>query len=200
LYRKTVDQWADVLTYDEQAGTMYERQIPILGLPAALGSTSLPPTFLSRFHERKAKALPGTRLRVGVNWQGSTAHRNDKHRSMPWETFKRALPEGIEVVNLCREHPAGDVPPADFSHFGQTRDMVLSCDLVVTVDTGVAHLAADLGVPTWVMVAVPMDWRWGRPGVPETPWYPMMTLYWQKQPGDWAPVLKAVHDDLEMRR
>ena len=137
---------------------------------------------------------------MGICWQGNTSHRNDKHRSMPWDTFKAALPSGIEYVNLCREQPAGDLPPATFTHFGETRDMLLTCDYVVTVDTGVAHLAADLGIPTWMLVGLPMDWRWGTPGARLTKWYPTMAIYWQTTAGDWTQPLADIRKDLEMRR
>jgi hypothetical protein len=76
--------------------------------------------------------------------------------------------------------------------------LVAGCDLIVTVDTMIAHLAGALGRPTWLLLKAEPDWRW-TPGVRVTPWYPAMRLYPQASPGDWAPVIAEVARDLAAR-
>ncbi len=76
-----------------------------------------------------------------------------------------------------------------------TAALVAACDLVVTVDTMIAHLAGALGRPTWLLLKAEPDWRWN-PAATVTPWYPDMRLYVQRTPGDWAAVLADVARDL----
>ncbi len=79
-----------------------------------------------------------------------------------------------------------------------TAALVAGCDLVVTVDTMIAHLAGALGRPTWLLLKHEPDWRW-MPGARDTPWYPRMRLYPQRTAGDWAPVIAEVAQDLAER-
>jgi hypothetical protein len=78
---------------------------------------------------------------------------------------------------------------------GATAALIAGVDLVVTVDTMIAHLAGAMGRPTWLLLKAEPDWRWN-PARPDTPWYPTMRLYAQPTPGDWASVLAAVTRDL----
>ena len=76
--------------------------------------------------------------------------------------------------------------------------LVAACDLVITVDTMIAHLSGALGRPTWLLLRADPDWRW-TPGARTTPWYPATRLYHQPRPGDWASVIKEVAHDLSAR-
>jgi hypothetical protein len=79
-----------------------------------------------------------------------------------------------------------------------TASLVAAVDLVITVDTMIAHLAGALGKPTWLMLKAEPDWRWN-PRLTSTPWYPSMRLYVQTTPGDWRTVIARVGRDLAMR-
>jgi hypothetical protein len=68
-------------------------------------------------------------------------------------------------------------------------------DLVITVDTMMAHLAGSLGIPTWILLPTEPDWRWME-GRTDTPWYPNARLFRQRRPGDWQPVLCEIRDSL----
>jgi hypothetical protein len=94
-------------------------------------------------------------------------------------------PTGLPVLN-----PGGC--PFDLE---ATASLVASCALVITVDTMIAHLAGALGRPTWLLLKAEPDWRW-TPGVTDTPWYPTMRLFHQREPGAWEPVLRAVQQAL----
>ncbi len=147
-------------------------------------------------------------LRVGLVWAGSPVHRNDRNRSIPARLFAPLLevpgvdfcslqvgPAGAQLSEL---DPAGgriaDPTPhlADFAH---TAGLVDGLDLVITVDTAVAHLAGGLGRPVWVLLPFAPDWRWMLERT-DSPWYPSMRLFRQKSPGDWAPVLEDLADCL----
>lgn len=81
-------------------------------------------------------------------------------------------------------------------NFVDTAAIVLACDLVITSDSALAHLAGGLGVPTWLLLHHLPDWRWGLEG--ETSfWYPSMKLFRQSRPGDWDSVISQVHKALQ---
>jgi ADP-heptose:LPS heptosyltransferase len=84
---------------------------------------------------------------------------------------------------------------SDMQDFADTAAMIANLDLVVSVDTGVAHLAGAMGKPTWLLTPVGPDWRWFL-NRSDSPWYPSMRLYRQKAPNDWGPVMRRVAADL----
>jgi tetratricopeptide (TPR) repeat protein len=128
-------------------------------------------------------------FRIGLMARGSPVHENDRNRSLPAaaEAALRALP--AEVIGLAPEETgAGD--------FAETADIVAALDLVITVDTAVAHLAGAMGKPAWVLLpAAWQDWRWLRERR-DSPWYPSLRLYRQRAAGDWDEVVDAVRRDL----
>jgi Flp pilus assembly protein TadD len=188
-------------------------QCPLLSLPLAFGTTpqTVPPPLpglradpglVARWRQQLA---PGVR-RVGIAWSGNAQHKNDRHRSIPLALFRSIAAQGWQFVSLQPE-----VRPADRdvlqSWSGivdldpQLRDFrdtaaVLEClDLVVTVDTSVAHLAGTLGLPVWILLPRNPDWRWLMDRS-DTPWYPGARLYRQADTGAWMPVLEQVRRDL----
>ena len=142
--------------------------------------------------------------RVGIAWAGRPTHPNDRRRSMALADLA-AIGQIADVsfVSLQKIVPDRDRPalagifPGLVDHgdlltdFAQTAALIASLDLVVTVDTAVAHLAGALGRPVWVMLADPPDWRWML-GRTDTAWYPTMRFFRQPRPGDWAAVADAV--------
>jgi hypothetical protein len=126
--------------------------------------------------------------RIGVAWNGNPQHHNDHNRSLPSQLGAEllALPG---VISLKPE----DTGAADFA---DTAAIVAGLDLVITVDTSVAHLAGAMGKPVWILLPEHgCDWRWMR-GRTDSPWYPSATLYRQLAPGDWRSVLDRVKADL----
>ena len=126
--------------------------------------------------------------RIGVVWKGEAANANNRFRSMPSDQAARllALPGAISL------DPA-DTGAVDFQ---ATADLIAGLDLVISVDTAVAHLAGAMGRPVWVMLArYANDWQWPREGA--SPWYPSARLFAQETPGAWAPVVQAVIGEVE---
>ena len=156
---------------------------------------------LARSHPRDS------RLRVGLAWSGNPRNPSDARRSLSLEAFARALPPGLEPVVLQNEVRAADEPallripglvhdPASLDGFARTAAWCAELDLVLTVDTSIAHLAGALGRPTWVLLHHASDWRWLM-GREDTPWYPNTRLFRQTQPGRWDDVLSRVRSSLE---
>lgn len=189
--------------------------VALMSLPHWLGIKSenelLPPWFIPIENERGEKwkaELPPTPFRVGICWAGNFQHKNDHHRSIPLSAFSALfdLPAHFVSVQQMREGEKADMATVQQSHsnvsayelkdFRDTAAIMLNCDLVISVDTSVAHLAGSLGVPTWVLIpGYSTDWRWQIKRT-DSPWYPAMKLYRQPKVGDWKSVLREVRIDL----
>jgi hypothetical protein len=147
-------------------------------------------------------------LRVGLVWRGNPSHPHDQERSVALaELAGLARPEihffslqkgaGCEEISTVSElalRPLGE----QCQNFDDTAAVIEQLDLVITIDTSVAHLAGALGVPTWLMLCWRGEWRWGR-DAGNTPWYPSMRLFRQAVPDDWPGVVAAVRAALEER-
>jgi len=164
--------------------------------------------FESRLNEF---ATDGARLNVGLVWRGNPAQARDVVRSCPLENLRPILEvEEIAFVSLqvgdVGRRELADIPEdirpmsleAEISDFAATARIMLSLDLIITVDTAAAHLAASLGRETWTLLCHTPDWRWGLTG-DITPWYPSMRLFRQPAWGDWDGVASAVRTALSDR-
>ena len=197
-----------------QALPPFDLHCALLSLPLALGTTletipaSIPylhpdPALVAHWRSRLATDPPHPK--VGLVWSGSPTHNNDKHRSLPLEQLLPALSNlftHCQMVSLQKELRPQDehllaAQPA-ILHFGQAlrdyADTAALCslmDVVVTVDTSVAHLAGALGRPVLLLLPANPDWRWMSER-PDSPWYPTMTLLRQTQLGQWGPVLEQL--------
>lgn len=140
---------------------------------------------------------------VGIVWQGNTAHMRDTIRSLPLAHFDQLLnidgptfvslqfgPGTSQIEELGWQDRLIDLSP-ELKGFDRTADVVSKLDLVITVDTSMAHLAGALGVPVWVLLAASADWRWGL-GASETGWYSSARLFRQSTLGDWEGVFADV--------
>lgn len=195
----------------------FDTHCPLLSLPAALRLTvsSVPstPAYLRPQPERTShwsqilghKKAP----RIGIAWSGRPTHKNDRNRSIALAKFRDALPGGAEYVSLQKDVQGEDRAALEkhssIRHFGErlrdfgdTAALCALMDLVVCVDTSVAHLAGALGKETWVLLPSNADWRWLADRI-DTPWYPSMRLYRQPNWGNWTAALAAVRTDLERR-
>jgi tetratricopeptide (TPR) repeat protein len=140
--------------------------------------------------------------KVGIVWAGNPNHTGDKVRSIPFDTFAPLLnTPGVSFVSLqvgSRALDANDyaIGRPELGDYYDTARVLKSLDLVITVDTSVAHLAGALGVLTWILIPLAADWRWMKDR-DETPWYDSVTLYRQKTAGDWPEVIERVRSHLE---
>jgi hypothetical protein len=144
-----------------------------------------------------------TRLRVGVAWAGSGARQKDR-RSIEFNLLEELL--CVEKVcfyslRVAREGEASPVSnslvdwTSEVTDFADSAALMSELDLIISVDTAVAHLAGGLGLPVWTLLPFVADWRWGLE--PETtPWYPTMKLFRQPTLGDWPAVIRTVTEEL----
>ena len=191
-------------------------QCPLMSLPLARGTTpgsvpanvpylSADPARVDAWRRRLARQRAS--LRVGVVWSGSAAHVNDRNRSIPLELFRRVAAPGVQFVTLQPEVRMADRPALEawtgLARFGEelrdfadTAALICALDLVVTVDTSVAHLAGALARPVWILLPHFPDWRWMLDR-DDSPWYPTARLWRQPAPRDWISVLDAIRAELE---
>lgn len=145
--------------------------------------------------------------KVGLVWAGNPEHSNDRRRSMPVDAVRPLLAvAGLTFVSLQVGARSRDVellapfPIVDASprltDFMETAAVVDNLDLVVAVDTAVAHLAGAMGKPVWTLLPFDPDWRWVVSRADDTPWYPSMRLFRQQRQGDWAGPIARVAADL----
>jgi tetratricopeptide (TPR) repeat protein len=190
-----------------------DHHIHLMSLPFALGRPqpftpdapylSAPDDARERWRGRLAE--PG-RLRVGLCASGNPAQGNDANRSIPLASLLAALPPGPAYVLLHKDVRAADQaalaarPDVAFlgdeiTDFADTAAIVEQLDVVISVDTGVSHLAGALGKPVWILACIPADWRYAQDPV-RCDWYPSAVVYRQTTPGDWPGVLERVRRDL----
>jgi tetratricopeptide (TPR) repeat protein len=177
---------------------------PLFTLPLAMatGETTVPaPVGYLRAPRAEAakwaaRLGAGGSLRVGIAWAGNPKHDNDDNRSIaPAELAPLLAVDGVRWVSLQvgPAGPRGAAPPgcidaaAHIDDFLDTAAAITALDLVISIDSAVAHLAGAVGVPTWVLLPVGCDWRWRLEGEASA-WYPTMRLFRQRTYGDWAPV------------
>ncbi|GEO79978.1 glycosyltransferase family 9 protein [Pararhodospirillum oryzae] len=156
-----------------------------------------PPPTLARRWAGRVEAL--ARPRVALAWAGRPRHARDHRRSLPLAALA-PLACVAPFVALSPLPDSGSPPPLalcpvmeTLDDFAETAGLLHEIDLLISVDTAVAHLAGALNRPVWILLPFTPDWRWRRERV-ETPWYPSARLIRQPMPGDWASVLARVRD------
>lgn len=206
-------QYATIIPKNAALPAGIDAQCPLMSLPLALGLTmqTIPPSRVcisvpDRKHEvwREVIGSP-ERTRIGVVWTGRQEYWLDAERSISLQHFDLGDTSGFEMVSLQKEVRPEDRDELDrrrYRHFGPQLDdfgdtaaLVDSVDLVISVDTSVAHLAASLGKPVWLLLPANSDWRWFV-GRADSPWYPTVKLFRQQRHGEWEPVLSKVRAEL----
>jgi Flp pilus assembly protein TadD len=172
-------------------------------IPAA--TSYLPPPPPDRIHAWEDRLGAHDRLRVGLVWSGNPNHSNDRNRSMPLRTLTRLLDVDATFVSLQKDPRDDDKTTlagtaivdltTHLTDFVETAALVSCLDLVITVDTSVAHLAGSLGRPTWILLPFTPDFRW-LIDRSDSPWYPSVRLFRQTETRDYADVVERVRAEL----
>jgi len=210
----TLEGVAQIVIRDEPLPP-FDVHAPLMSLPMAFGTTleTIPAKtpYLSAAPDKVAAwaaqlaagqlAAAGTRPRVGFVWAGNPEHLNDHKRSIALSRFARLFEAPCDFISLQKQVSPADQALLDtlpvrqvakqLHDFSDTAALIAALDLVITVDTSVAHLAGALGKPVWILLQAPFEWRWLETGQ-SSPWYPSATLFRQPQPGDWDSVLAEV--------
>lgn len=191
----------------------FDLQIPLLSLPgifrtdlesipAAVPYLDVPERVPNRQKILGLLSTPKDHVRIGLVWAGSPTHTRDKDRSLPpdflaplaalpevtWFSFQLGVTKGLPIQGMVSLD-------ASIRNFSDTAYALSGMQLVITVDTALAHLAGAMGIPTFLLVSFIPDWRWMM-GRNDSPWYPSMQIYRQPSPGDWASVIQQVLEDL----
>ncbi len=198
------------------AGTLpaFDLHCPISSLPLAFktrletipSAQYLPSPPDSSIQAWENRLGPRTRLRVGLVWSGDPGHVNDHTRSIPLRTLCRILDVDATFVSLQKAPRPSDAAvlrerndiidlTADLTDFTETAALISCLDIVITVDTSVAHLAGALGRPTWILLPWTPDYRWLL-GREDSPWYPSVRLFRQTESREFESVLDRVRDEL----
>lgn len=190
--------------------------LPLLSLPLHLGVSRAQPLhqepylrtrseLIARWHQRLATA---PRPLIGLNWQGNPRKEtgNFRGRSLPLEAFAPlASSWGGSLVALQQGPGSEQLASCSFRDrfvacqeqvsaspdFLETAAVIANCDLVISSDTAVAHLAGGMGHPTWLLLKKVPDWRWGLEGE-HSPWYPTLRLFRQRERGNWPEVMERL--------
>ena len=196
----------------------FDLHCPLSSLPLAFATrletipaapAYVPPPPRARVEAWEARLGAHDKLRVGVVWSGNPAHGNDRNRSMRFATLCRILDVDARFISLqkdprpedaagLRERPEIVDLTAHLTDFVETAALISCLDLVISVDTSVAHLSGALGRPTWILLPNTPDYRWLL-NRDDSPWYPSVRLFRQDERRDYASVLDRVREPLRAR-
>jgi tetratricopeptide (TPR) repeat protein len=193
----------------------FDLHCPLVSLPLALGTRlesipaqvpylSVPPNSVRKW---TSVVGPKRNLRIGVVWSGSSGNKGDTIRSISLRSLLPLANLDAEFVSLQKDVRAGDAAllqeRSDLVHLGDklntfadTAAVIANLDLVISVDTSVAHLAGALAKPVWILLPFLPDFRWLLDRE-DSPWYPTARLFRQQAPGDWSGVISRVVVELE---
>ena len=193
--------------------TGFDYQIPLISLARVCGtelhSIPAPVPYLRPLMDLPPRLGPRTAVRrVGIVWASAVGNPAADRRDCPVAEFAPLTQlQGVELYSFQFGERAADLAACpeleirDLSHllgdFASTAALAAEMDLILTVDTAMAHLAGALGLPVWTLLSEPADWRWLRDRS-NSPWYPTMRLFWQRQAGDWRAVMGEVVAALEL--
>jgi len=189
----------------------FDVHAPLLSLPLILGIGDNVPNdvpYITTSPEKvpawaeKVRPAEG-KLRVGIAWAGNPRHKNDRARSCPPALLEPlGGVDGVAFFSLQKDADPAELPSLrltdltpEFRDFADTAALIANLDLVITVDTAVAHLAGAMAKPVWLMIPSLPDWRWGLDRE-ESRWYPTMRLFRQPTSGDWASVIARIKSAL----
>jgi tetratricopeptide (TPR) repeat protein len=192
----------------------FDLYCPLLSLPLAFGTelATIPANVPyvradeARIVNWRDKLPSNGRLRVGLCWAGTSLHVNNRNRSIALPQFARLFSvSGVDFVSLQKEIAEADASilcdhgvvqfGEELEDFADTAAVIATLDLVITVDTSVAHLAGAMGKATAVLIPFASDFRWLRDRT-DSPWYPTLRLFRQSAIGDWAAPLDRLHQEL----
>jgi tetratricopeptide (TPR) repeat protein len=194
----------------------FDLHCPLSSLPLAFKTrletipgpnAHLPPLPEARVQEWQARLGGHDRLRVGLVWSGNPLHANDRNRSTNLRAVSAIFDSGARFYSLQKEPREADKAVlteckevVDLTHyfgdFTDTAALIACLDLVITVDTSVAHLSAAMGRRTWILLPFTPDYRWLL-GRDDSPWYPSARLFRQDESRDYAKVIARVREELQ---
>ncbi len=193
----------------------FDYHISLLSLPLYFNTdinnipSNVPYIFADKpLSEQLATAIKkDNKLNIGIVWAGNPSHNNDSNRSCALENFEKLFTiDGIRIFSLQKgkpinqlrnkNYPVIDLDSKGLETFGHTAAVIENLDLIISVDTSVAHLAGAMGKLVWILLPFLPDWRWML-NRNDSPWYPTMKLFRQRKAGDWKGVFEDVITELQ---
>ena len=182
---------------------------PLMSVPHLLGTTleTIPKNIPYLSADTSPIDLAEKGLRVGLVWRGNPQHEQDQWRSVSLELLQPLLNvPGVSFFSLQVGEGQNEIAQGPWNgrivdaaprlrDFSATASIVAALDLVISVDTAVAHLAGALGKPVWVLIPQGNDWRWLH-GHDDSPWYPTLRLFRQRRQRNWKPAINAIVEEL----
>jgi hypothetical protein len=220
LLTPAAHDWGVTLLARGAARPHFDCHCPLLSLPLAFNTSletipaqaqylSAPSASITRWQSASPRAANPARRRVGLAWSGRLKSRRET-RAVPLSLLEPLLQQiDCDWVILQKDTPASDqaawqriqalpnvqTPVFPLNDFADTAGLIATLDQVVSIDTSVAHLAAALGKPTWILLAYAADWRWLLERA-DSPWYPSVRLLRQASQDDWSAPLEALSQAL----
>jgi Glycosyltransferase family 9 (heptosyltransferase) len=193
----------------------FDRYCPVCSLPLAFDTRLetipaslpyLPSPDVELVQVWEERLGPRERLRVGLVWSGNPKHFNDHNRSIPLKLLVPLLDADATFISLQKDPRASDTAilrersdiidlTSGLADFAETAALISCLDIVIAVDTAIAHLAGALGRPTWILLPHTPDWRWLL-NRDDTPWYPSVRLFRQDETRDYGSVIARVRSEL----
>jgi Tfp pilus assembly protein PilF len=194
----------------------FDLHCPLMSLPYAFGTTletiPAPDAYIAAdpvaVEDCGAKLGPTSKPRIGIAWSGNPNQANDHNRSMALSIFVKLISDKAQFVSLQKDvrptdrreldaHPQIIRDADQLADFASTAALVANLDLIVSVDTSVAHLAGAMGKPLWVLLPFTSDWRWLKDRS-DCPWYPSARLFRQDETGDWRRLISTIPTELDL--
>jgi len=184
-----------VVEHDAACGVYHDYWLPSMSAVTAFG-LEYDDLDGEAYIPRTAETVPG---RIGVRWSGNPEFEHEQHRRFPPELLFDVV-EGLDCVSLQRDEGSEQrpdwMPEANMEDWAATRQSISACELVITSCTSIAHLAAAMGVPTWIVTPILPYYLWALPG-DTTPWYNSMRLFRQEAPDEWAAPFNKIKECLQ---
>jgi hypothetical protein len=180
----------------------------LASIPAPIPYLLTEPQLTREFAQHFSSHSTNKNLRVGLVWSGSPRHTRDRQRSIPLAQLSSLTEIPGTTFYSLQKGPAAkellDMPidmnlvdlSTHLNDFSDTAAAIANLDLLITVDTAVAHLAGALGKPVWILLTRNPDWRWLLDRE-DSPWYPAARLFRQRTAGDWSAAIDRVQQQLQ---
>jgi tetratricopeptide (TPR) repeat protein len=209
----------DDVVHDETTAPVFDVHVPLLSLPlvfetrtdtvpAAIPYIAPDAQLVEQWRERLDHHVGDhSGVSIGLVWQGNPAHLNDRRRSLQLDFLLPLLAcpkarfislqvgPGRDQLTGLEDRIFDPSTEIDTGSFADAAAIIANLDLVISIDSAIAHLAGAMGKPVWILLAKGSDWRWLRDRN-DTPWYPQARLFRQAKPGDWAEVVERLRAEL----
>ena len=208
-----VDQWIEAS--DDKPNVEFDYHISLLDLPGLFDTTlqTIPRRSPYLFADSKEQAhwhkkISGDGFKVGIVWAGKATHGNNRNRSCKLDFFMPLFEiNGVKIYSLQKDRTSSQAMglesvlnmtdlASQFDDFSDTAAAIANLDLVISVDTAVLHLAGAMGKRTWALIPFEPEWRWML-NRDDSPWYPTIKIFRQKQLGDWHTVFECITKELK---